>query len=209
MKSLDDSIAKAFPARIFTPEFAADRYEKARKLLTLMEKKLPEFVVPSNFDIADRTARFYYRLYDLTDNKADRENGDRIIRAALDRFAQNMRFYQSLNIGQLGAMSYIDNYLFFDGGYLSMLLTCYEGNPDLAKQEMKTLQKGGVDIWGCYKRAILRTADGSTDATRNVYFATQMLYDLAEPEEIDKFFNDNDDCAQIVAELLRHAAQNE
>ena len=212
LKSLDDSIAKAFPARIFTPEFAADRYEKARKLLTLMEKKLPEFVVPSNFDIADRTARSYYRLYALTDNKADRENGDRIIRAALDRFAQNMRFYQSLNIGQLGAMSYIDNYLFFDGGYLSMLLTCYEGNPDLAKQEMKTLQKGGVDIWGCYKRAILRTADGSTDATRNatrnVYF-TQMLYDLAEPEEIDKFFNDNDDCAQIVAELLRRAAQNE
>ena len=137
------------------------------------------------------------------------ENGDRIIRAALDRFAQNMRFYQSLNIGQLGAMSYIDNYLFFDGGYLSMLLTCYEGNSDLAKQELEALKKAGVDIWGCYKRAILRTADGSTDAARNVYFATQMFYDLAEPEEIDKFFNDNDDCAQIVAELLRHAAQNE
>ena len=119
-------------------------------------------------------------------------------------------------------MSYIDNYLFFDGGYLNMLFTCYDGhriysetnplekpNYDFPKQVLEALKKAGVDIWGCYKRAILRTADGSTDAARNVYFATQMFYDLAEPEEIDKFFNDNNDCAQIVAELLRHAAQNE
>ena len=202
MKS--DSLKSLYPSYGITPEFIADRYAKAKTLVNLMEQKLPDFVVPVSFDLKDRIARYCYRIGEATGDKAMTAKADGIISRTIDKYSQYERYCRSLGAEQLLGLSYIEDYIFFNGGYLSLYISYYEGNPEAAKKKIQEAEKKGVGVWGNFYNAIKRMEAGNRDAMRNAYFGFNMLYDLF-PEETDKFFEQHPDCAETIAQLLQGA----
>ena len=138
------------PQRVRSEAFAADRYAKARDILMLKEWKLPEFVALSNYEFYRRTADAYYHLWRATGNAADRRKADATISAAIDRFSQHMVYFQTLTFWQ--PMSPGNRLIYNDGGFLSLLASYANGNPDAARRKIADVERRGVDIWAALER---------------------------------------------------------
>ena len=138
------------PQRVRSEAFAADRYAKARDILMLKESKLPEFVALSNYEFYRRTADAYYHLWRATGNAADRRKADATISAAIDRFSQHMVYFQTLTFWQ--PMSPGNRLIYNDGGFLSLLASYANGNPDAARRKIADVERCGVDIWAALER---------------------------------------------------------
>ena len=138
------------PQRVRSEAFAADRYAKARDILILKESKLPEFVALSNYEFYRRTADAYYHLWRATGNAADRRKADATISAAIDRFSQHMVYFQTLTFWQ--PMSPGNRLIYNDGGFLSLLASYANGNPDAARRKIADVERRGVDIWAALER---------------------------------------------------------
>lgn len=138
------------PQRVRSEAFAADRYAKARDILMLKESKLPEFVALSNYEFYRRTADAYYHLWRATGNAADRRKADATISAAIDRFSQHMVYFQTLTFWQ--PMSPGNRLIYNDGGFLSLLASYANGNPDAARRKIADVERRGVDIWAALER---------------------------------------------------------
>lgn len=138
------------PQRVRSEAFAADRYAKARDILMLKESKLPEFVALSNYEFYRRTADAYYHLWRATGNAADRRKADATISAAIDRFSQHMVYFQTLTFWQ--PMSPGNRLIYNDGGFLSLLASYANGNPDAARRKIANVERRGVDIWTALER---------------------------------------------------------
>ena len=148
----DASVFPLLPERVRSAEYAADRYAKARDILLLKETKLPECATLSNYEFCQRTADGFYRLWRATGNAADRRRADAIISATIDRFAQHMIYFQTLTFWQPMAPS--NRLVYNDGGFLKLLVSYADGNPEAARRKIAEVERRGVDIWGALTRML-------------------------------------------------------
>ncbi len=132
-------------------EKKAGIYAKARNTLDMMHEKLPVAAMPYSIQLGQEVAELYLRIGLATDNKEDIQRGRKILRDELDRYAQNLVYYQSLTPGQYSTLQNIDKYI--DHYYFTDLLMSYlssaETEEEAAKMQEELLQDlavKGVDL---------------------------------------------------------------
>lgn len=154
--SKSDTIYPLLPPSARTADYAIGRFSKARDILLLKEKKLPEFAVASNYEFCFRTAEMLYTIGRATGNQEDMRIADNIISHAIDRFSRHMVYFQTLTYWQ--PISDGDQLLYDDGGFLRLLATYAAGNPNAAKKKIAAVEKAGVDIWSAFRRTLDKAA---------------------------------------------------
>ena len=127
------------------------KYDKARKVLELMDKKLPVKAVPYTIQLGQRFAQVYEILGRRSNSDADIKKAASIILDEIDRYAQYVRYYQSLSPDLYNRLSYNDHYI--DQRYFMDLIQYYgmlEGD-GFEKKVEKVLSKYGVNIERTYE----------------------------------------------------------
>ena len=99
-------------------DFKADRYTRARTMLNLIREKLPEKAMPYAVQVGQQIAQLYLRLGEATGNADDTRTGLDLLKSEIDRYAQNVVYYQSLSPVQYSTLPrndmFIDRYHFMD-----------------------------------------------------------------------------------------------
>ena len=205
LRTLKDSVDFNVPARVLTDKFVADRYTKARTLLQLMEKKLPWFAAQANFSLIEDTANAYFNIADGTGNKEDFKHASALMEGLIENYAQYIRYYKSLSPEHLACLTNIDQYLYNEGGYLSLINSYLKQNPTDGKKLFQKINKQ-IDLWGCLSRTAQHTmAKSSSRAAYNVYETVALLNDLF-PEETFKHLS-ADRNLQAVVEALNQQGE--
>lgn len=76
--------------------YKADRYAKALHLVQIVEEKLPEAAAPYYMQIPQQMAQIYDRIAVATGNEQARRHALELLEKELVRYAQNVKYYQSL-----------------------------------------------------------------------------------------------------------------
>lgn len=139
-------IAKGTPEYAKYEAFYKDRYNKARKVLELMETKLPSWGYPYSVQIGYRIAQIHLILGDASGTKADKEKGLKLLENEITRYGDYSRFYQSLSPSHAQRLSTVDYYI--DGRYVLELMQLYNASADEKATEklMKNLEARGVNL---------------------------------------------------------------
>jgi len=125
-------------------KFAADRYAKARNVLTLMETKLPAKASPYAIQDPQSIALLYDQIGRGTGNKADSQKALRTLADEIVRYGANLVYYQSLTPSQYATLQHTDRYI--DRNYVITLLNLYHQlGGDISPLVVK-LEQAGVDI---------------------------------------------------------------
>lgn len=90
---------------------AQEYYTKARNVLNLMEKKLPETVMLYDSYTDINIGELYLHLYEATGNKADLERAKALADAALNRYSKFIPYLMSLNAWQLKSIAHNEKYI--------------------------------------------------------------------------------------------------
>lgn len=90
---------------------AQEYYTKARNVLNLMEKKLPEAVMLYENYTDINIGEMYLFLYEATGNKADLERAKAFADAALNRYSKFLPYLMSLNAWQLKSIAHNEKYI--------------------------------------------------------------------------------------------------
>ncbi|MCM1077560.1 MAG: DUF2723 domain-containing protein [Bacteroides sp.] len=106
-----DSVATDAETRKQLEAFKTDRYDKALDLLTIIEEKLPEAAAPYAIQVPQKMAQIYARLGIATGNKEASAKAVAIIEKELMRYAQNVKYYQSLSPWQYATLPQTDRYI--------------------------------------------------------------------------------------------------
>lgn len=137
------------------------KYDKARKVLHLMEQKLPAKAVPYSIQLGQRIAQIYAYLGEASKNAADIKRADDILLGEIKKYGEYVRFFQSLAPDQYSRLSYSDQYI--DQRYFMELVQLYsslsKGND---KKVLELVEKMGVNIDRNYQ--FLRAASQQHDA---------------------------------------------
>ena len=198
VSSSADSLS--LPASARTEAFRKSRYEKARNLLDLLDKKLPSFAVESNYMIELSVAQLYYQIYDYLKNPADKAKADKCYQRTIDKYADYMVYYDALDPQLLSGLTGEDLYIFLDGGFLNMLTQYHTRNPEGAKAKIEELKKKGANIWNFFTYTINRSADQNNhDARVNAITTFRMLSQLY-PKEAEKYLQEHDTQMGILAQ---------
>ncbi|MDE6091083.1 MAG: DUF2723 domain-containing protein [Duncaniella sp.] len=91
--------------------YKADRYAKALELLNLMEEKLPEAASPYAVQIPQKMAQIYARIGMATSNKEASAHALELLENEIRRYAQNVKYYQSLNPWQYATLPKTDRFI--------------------------------------------------------------------------------------------------
>ena len=91
--------------------YKADRYAKALELLNLMEEKLPEAASPYAVQIPQKMAQIYARIGMATGNKEASARALELLENEIRRYAQNVKYYQSLNPWQYATLPKTDRFI--------------------------------------------------------------------------------------------------
>lgn len=99
-------------------EAAADNYNKARKILDLMVEKLPAETCPYSVGVGETLSNYYFMLNEFTGNEEDLRKAEQIMHDEVLRYAEYVRFYQSLEPAMYYRLTtadmYIDQNMFLD-----------------------------------------------------------------------------------------------
>ncbi|MEG2599700.1 MAG: DUF2723 domain-containing protein [Muribaculaceae bacterium] len=131
--------------------FYKDRYDKARKVLKLMDTKLPTHCSPYSIQIGYRIAQVHLILGDASGNKADKQYGLKILEDEIMKYGDYARFYQSLSPSHTQRLSQSD--LYIDGRYIVELMQLYNAsaNDKATEKIMKKLEARGVNVQRLFK----------------------------------------------------------
>ncbi|MCH4154839.1 MAG: DUF2723 domain-containing protein [Muribaculaceae bacterium] len=125
--------------------YIADRFNKARKVLQTMETKLPIESVPYAVQLGQKVAQIYNLLGEQSGNAGDKNHALQIMLEEINRYAEYIRFYQSLDTDNYRRLCSTDT--FIDQQYFVSLLQTYaQLNPNGADKLMKTLQAQGINL---------------------------------------------------------------
>lgn len=91
--------------------FIDDRYTKAREILDLIVIKLPEKACPYSINMGEEIANRYAILSEETGNKEDLKKAEDIIAHEILKYAEYIRFYQSLNTSDYYRLNSYDMYI--------------------------------------------------------------------------------------------------
>jgi hypothetical protein len=140
-----DSITGFTPAA--RPEYAADRYDKAVKVLDFIEKKLPTKYAPYGIQIGYQIADVYLRVSKETGDKKVHAKGLKMVKQEIERYGAYLPYFMELRrtlpYSGFSGLSAADRYV---PTYLYILLNTYtsEGGDTLALQD--ELMKKGIDL---------------------------------------------------------------
>ena len=205
LKEHNDSLKVDVPARVMTDGFIADRYNKARTLLHLMEQKLPWFAVNASFSIIEDTASAYFTIAHATGNSDDMKRGSQLMEQLLTNYAQYMRYYNSLSADLKGCLTNIDDYLYQDAGYLKLFETYMLANPSAAKKLFVKLDKQGLNLWYGFERAALRVLHSSSaSAAQNIVYSFP-TYARMFPKEAQDFLMKHDNFYTVMTQLMEQS----
>ena len=114
---------KTIPAGMTREAYVADRFKKATTILDLMMEKLP--VAASHFTVqmGEQVAEIYYNLGKANGDNTCIQKGNMILESEIMRYANYLRFYQSLDASQYERLTSVDKYI--DQQYLLNLLSDY------------------------------------------------------------------------------------
>ncbi len=93
--------------------FAADRFEKARNVLHLMEEKLPADVSPLASYMGLQIVDLYRDLAEETNSEDDLNHAFAQLQSDLDTYARAFRYYSSLTPSQLSTLQPTDLYIYY------------------------------------------------------------------------------------------------
>ena len=125
------------------------KYDKARKVLQLMEQKLPVKAVPYSVQFGQRMAQIYAFLGEQSKNPADTKKAESILMGEIRKYAQFIRFYQSLTPDLYSRLSYYDQYI--DQRYFIDLVQSYSALSDgNSKRVVAEITKLGVNMERIY-----------------------------------------------------------
>lgn len=122
---------------------SADKYKKAVTVLNLMEEKLPASIVPYSVHMGGQVAQLYIELGKETGDKKLEEKGRNLLKTEIERYASNIRYYQSLKPWQYSTLQYIDQYIY--GYYFMDLLQRYLEAGGDADALMKSPELAGIN----------------------------------------------------------------
>ena len=106
-----DTITADPEAKQVLAAYKADRYAKALELLNLMEEKLPEAASPYAVQIPQKMAQIYARIGMATGNKEASAHALELLENEIRRYAQNVKYYQSLNPWQYATLPKTDRFI--------------------------------------------------------------------------------------------------
>ena len=128
-----------------------EKYAKAKHVLDLMREKLPVEASPYSVQIGQEVGELYMRLGLATDNDEDIMTGREIVRRELDKYADNVVYYQSLTPSQYASLQSVDK--FIDHYYFMDLLYSYLGSAGsdeeaskMQNEVLQSLSAKGVDL---------------------------------------------------------------
>lgn len=125
--------------------YVNDRFNKARTILRLMEQKLPERTMPYSIQLGERIAQAYAVLGDETGNHADKQRAIALLESEIMRFAQYVKFYQSLSPAMYNRLSQNDTYV--DQHYFAELISFYnEVNKAGVNKLVAKLTRSGINL---------------------------------------------------------------
>ena len=133
-------------------QFMADRIQKARHILTLMEQKLPVKACPLAVQMGQQIARVYKHLSDLSGNEADLKKAREILESEALKYGQFVRFYQSLAPGDYERLNRIDK--FIDQRHLIDLIMAYS---EINDENATTALLGKLENNGVNMQRIMQT----------------------------------------------------
>ena len=139
-------------------EYVADRRAKADTILQLQHEKLSENVMPYTVFELDQLLGVYEHLYYMTQDEAYLNEACEMMEKELERYAQYVRYYQSLSPTYYSLLSRQDR---LTESYFIQLLRRYNdfGGDGLAMSD-KLQKEFGIDL----DRYIPRGDDSKTDA---------------------------------------------
>ena len=103
--------------------YAQDRFTRARKVLDLMTTKLPTDNAPYSIQMGERVAMAYAYLNEYAGDKSAGEKARQLLEKEVLRFADYVRFYQTLSAADYDRLTRYDK--FIDRQYLPLLLQDY------------------------------------------------------------------------------------
>ena len=125
--------------------YAADRFNKARHVLLLMEEKLPSKSCPYSVHMGYSIAQTWEFLSEYSGNKADKERFLKFLEQETEHVGQYVRFYQSLDSSLYSRLTlndrYVDQRLFPE-----MLYYLSQVSEPRSKVVIDKLMKQGVNI---------------------------------------------------------------
>lgn len=124
--------------------FVADRRAKVDNLLKLQEDKLPQAVVPYTLFELQQLSNLYYQMYLMTNDSAYLDAGKDLNENQLRRYAQYLRYYQSLSPTLASTLSYQDRLV--TGIYPEILQNYHIMGGDAEALINELQQQYGVDI---------------------------------------------------------------
>jgi len=133
------------PAGKNAGEYATDRFTKAHKVLDMIEEKLPVKACPYSIQMGQLIAQAYSSLASFAEDKPAGEKAKKIIEQEIMRYAQYMRYYQSLSPSKYERLTRIDQ--FIDNRYFAGLLQNYaQIDRDGFQPLLKRLEDMGVNL---------------------------------------------------------------
>ncbi len=137
------------------------KYDKARRVLRLMEQKLPAKAVPYSIQLGQRIAQIYAYLGEESKNAADTKRAENILLGEINKYGEYVRFFQTLTPDKYSRLSYSDQYI--DQRYFMELVQLYsslsKGND---KKVLALVEQMGVNIERNYQ--FLRAASQQHEA---------------------------------------------
>ena len=128
------------------------QYDKARKVLQLMESKLPVKAVPYSIQLGQRVAQVYEALGRYSNNQADIKKAASIVYDEIERYAQYVRYYQTLTPDLYNRLSYNDHYV--DQRYFLDLIQYYNALDEKGLDKVVKMIDGyGVNLNRIYEFA--------------------------------------------------------
>ena len=116
---------------------------KARIVLDLMREKLPETVMPYSAQVGLLVGDLYSRIGAITKDESATQTGLDILLSEIDRYADNIVYYQSLSPMQYATLDRTD--LFIDKYYFTQLLEYYLSGGGTEETVRKILDSKNID----------------------------------------------------------------
>ena len=111
------------PAGMTSEAYAADRFKKARHILDLMMEKLPLGTCPFTIQMGQQAARIYLNLGKVSGDSTCIEKSEKLLENEIMRYAEYIKFYQSLSVSQYERLTRSDKYI--DQQYMLDMLADY------------------------------------------------------------------------------------
>ena len=134
------------PAGMTAEAYATDRFKKSRHILDLMMEKLPTSVVPFVVPMGEQASRIYFNLGQVSGDAECENKARQLLENEIMRFADYLRFYQSLDMSRYQRLSRLDKII--DQRHLLDLLGLYYQQCGDEKYQAiaKKIDDSGVDM---------------------------------------------------------------